>query len=56
VEEVGSDLAAALGDGCDPVAASRLAHPEVRAALAAAGHVQRLDPAGQRQAEFAWES
>src|SRR4051794_9758710 len=55
VEEDGSDLAAALWDGCDAVAASRLAYPEVRAALAAAGRVHRLDPAGQRQAEIAWE-
>lgn len=36
VEEVGSTLAADLWDGCDAALASRLAYPEVRAALAAA--------------------
>src|SRR4051794_26573555 len=55
VDEEGSDLAAALWDGCDAVAASRLAYAEVRAALAAAGRGGRLDPAGQRQAESAWQ-
>ncbi len=35
-EEPGSDLAAELWDGCDAALASRLAYPEVRAALAAA--------------------
>lgn len=37
VEEPGSDIAAALWDGCDAALASRLAYPEVCAALAAAG-------------------
>jgi predicted nucleic acid-binding protein len=55
VEEDGSDLAAALWDGCDAVVASRLGYPEVRAALAAAGRSRRLDPTGQRQAEAAWD-
>ncbi len=55
VEEDGSDLAAALWDGCDAAVASRLAYPEVRAALAAAGRLHRLDPAAQRRAETAWE-
>src|ERR1019366_8525049 len=36
VEEAGSELAAELWDGCDAAVASRLAYPEVRAALAAA--------------------
>jgi predicted nucleic acid-binding protein len=36
VEEPGSVLAAELWDGCDTAVASRLAYPEVRAALAAA--------------------
>jgi hypothetical protein len=36
VEEAGSQLAAELWDGCDAALASRLAYPEVRAALAAA--------------------
>lgn len=55
VEEDGSDLAAALWDGCDAAVASRLAYPEVCAALAAAGRVHRLDGAAQRGAEAAWE-
>lgn len=56
VEEDGSDLAAALWDGCDAVVSSRLAYPEVRAALAAARRAQRLDVADQNRAEAAWES
>ena len=55
VEEDGSDLAAALWDGCDAAISSRLAYPEVRAALAAAGRAHRLDPADQSRAEAAWE-
>lgn len=55
VEEDGSDLAAALWDGCDAAVSSRLAYPEVRAALAAAGRGHRLDRPGQRRAELAWE-
>jgi uncharacterized protein len=35
-EEPGSELAAELWDGCDAAISSRLAYPEVRAALAAA--------------------
>lgn len=55
VEEDGSDIAAALWDGCDAAVSSRLAYPEVRAALAAAGRDNRLDADAQRQAEQAWE-
>lgn len=55
VEEDGSDLAATLWDGCDAAVSSRLAYPEVRAALAAAGRAHRLDPADQARAEAAWE-
>lgn len=55
VEEDGSDLAAALWDGCDAAVSSRLAYPEVRAALAAAGRDHRLDPDDQGRAEAAWE-
>jgi uncharacterized protein len=55
VEETGSDLAAELWDGCDAAVSSRLAYPEVRAALAAAGRNHDLDPAGQTAAEDAWE-
>lgn len=55
VEEDGSELAAALWDGCDAAVSSRLAYPEVRAALAAAGRNHRLDAADQRHAEAEWE-
>jgi len=55
VEEAGSQLAAQLWDGCDTAVASRLAYPEVRAALAAAGRNHDLDEGGQAAAEQAWE-
>lgn len=55
VQEDSSDLAAALWDGCDAAVSSRLAYPEVRAALAAAGRDHRLDTEAQQQAEAAWE-
>lgn len=55
VEEDSSDLAAALWDGCDAAVSSRLAYPQVRAALAAAGGDHRLDTEARRQAEAAWE-
>jgi len=55
VEEDSSDLAAALWDGSDAVVSSRLAYPEVRSALAAAGRDHRLNPRAQSQAETAWE-
>jgi uncharacterized protein len=56
VEEDGSDLAAVLWDGCDAAVSSRLAYPEVRAALAAAGRADRLTSADQRRAEVAWDN
>jgi predicted nucleic acid-binding protein len=55
VEEEGSDVAAVLWDGCDAAVSSRLAYPEVRAALAAAGRAGRLDGDEQRRAEVRWE-
>ena len=55
IGEAGSDLAAALWDGCDAAVSSRLAYPEVRAALAAGGRAGRLDPGEQRHAESLWE-
>lgn len=55
-EEEGSDLAAQLWDACDAAVASRLAYPEVRAALAAAGRDHDLDPGQLADAEQAWES
>lgn len=54
VEETGSELAAQLWDGCDAAVASRLAYPEVRAALAAAGRNHDLDRGGLAAAELAW--
>lgn len=50
-EEEGSDLAAALWDGCDAAVSSRLAYPEVRAALAAAERAGRLDSTRRHRAE-----
>jgi predicted nucleic acid-binding protein len=56
VEEAGSDLAASLWDGCDAAVASRLAYPEVCAALAAAGRNHDLDQQDVDQAGQAWDS
>jgi predicted nucleic acid-binding protein len=53
VDEQGSDLAADLWDNCDAALASRLAYPEVRAALAAAG--RNLSTSDLETAEQAWE-
>ena len=55
VDEDGSDLAAELWDGCDAALASRLAYPEVRAALAAACRNHDLSEADLDTAEQAWE-
>lgn len=55
IEEEGSDIAAALWDGCDAAVCSRIGYPEVRAALAAAGRDHRLEVEAQQQAERAWE-
>lgn len=55
VEEEGSDLGAALWDGADAVVSSRLAYPEVRAALAAAGRDRRLEVEELERAGLAWE-
>jgi predicted nucleic acid-binding protein len=54
-EEAGSDLAAQLWDGCDAAVASRLAYPEVRAALAAAARNHDLAEADLDDAERAWD-
>jgi uncharacterized protein len=54
-EEPGSDLAAQLWDGCDAAVASRLAYPEVRAALAAAARNHDLSEDELDLAEQAWE-
>jgi len=55
VAEQGSDLVAALWDGADLVATSRLADAEVRAVLAAGQRTGRLEPAQARAALAAWE-
>lgn len=55
VEEDDSDIAAALWDGCDAAVSSRLAYPEVCAALAAAGRAYRLGVKEQHQAQVMWE-
>jgi hypothetical protein len=55
VEEDGTDLAAELWDGCDAALASRLAYPEVRAALAAACRNHDLSEQDLDTAEQAWE-
>jgi predicted nucleic acid-binding protein len=55
VEEPGTELAVALWDGCDAAVSSRLAYPEVRAALAGAHRNHDLDRDGLEQAEESWE-
>ncbi len=55
IEEVGSDLAVRLWDGCDAALSSRLAYPEVRAALAAAVRDHSLDDRAFEIAEQTWE-
>jgi hypothetical protein len=55
VDEEGSDLAAELWDACDAALASRLAYPEVRAALAAACRNHDLTEQDLDTAEQAWE-
>jgi predicted nucleic acid-binding protein len=54
-EEAGSELAAELWDGCDAAVASRLAYPEVRAALAAAARNHDLGDNDLDVAEQAWD-
>ncbi len=55
VEEDGSELVSQLWDGCDAALSSRLAYPEVCAALAAAGRSRALTRAGVRAALESWE-
>jgi uncharacterized protein len=55
VDEPGSDDAALLWDGADAVITSRVAHPEVRAALAAAHRDGRLDEEDHLAAKAEWE-
>jgi uncharacterized protein len=56
VEEAGSGLAAELWDGSDAAVASRLAYPEVRAALAAAARNHDLEDDDLDSAEQAWDN
>ncbi len=55
VDERGTELADALWNGCDAALSSRLAYPEVRAALAASHRNSELDEDGLRTAESTWE-
>jgi uncharacterized protein len=55
VDEEGSNLAADPWDNCDAALASRLAYPEVRAALAAAGRNHELSTTDLDIVEQAWE-
>lgn len=53
--ESGSDVADVLWDGCDAAVSSRLAYPEVRAALAAADRNHDLTRPQLRAAERDWD-
>ena len=55
VEEIGTDLAVELWDGCDAAVSSRLAYPEVRAALAASRRNKDLTARELADAEQAWD-
>jgi predicted nucleic acid-binding protein len=55
VEEVGTDLAVELWDGCDAALSSRLAYPEVRAGLAASRRNNELTSRQFAEAERSWE-
>ncbi len=55
VDEPGTDLTSELWDGCDAALSSRLAYPEVRAALAASARNSDLTEDQLRSAEAAWE-
>lgn len=53
--EAGSDLANEVWDGCDAAVSSRLAYPEVRAALATAERNKTITSRECDEAEAAWE-
>jgi uncharacterized protein len=55
LDEVGSDIAAALWNACDVALSSRLAHPEVLAVLAAAGRSHDLTKSEVSAAASDWE-
>jgi uncharacterized protein len=54
VDEQGSEDVAQLWDGADSVLTSRVAHPEVRAALAAAHRDARLDVTAYQRTKADW--
>jgi len=56
VDETGSDVAAELWNACDAALSSRLAYPEVCAALAAAGRNHDLTKSGASAAAVEWET
>jgi uncharacterized protein len=56
VEEDGTELAIELWDGCDAPVSSRLAYPEVRAALAAAARGGRIEAGDLDELEREWET
>jgi uncharacterized protein len=56
VEEDGSHDVAMLWDGADAVVTSRVAHPEVRAALAAAHRDHRLADTDHTAAKQSWRA
>ena len=55
VTEPGSDVVAALWDGCDAAVSSRLDYPEVCAALAAAGRNRDLEEDALASCRQHWE-
>jgi len=55
VDEPGTDLAVDLWDGCDAALSSRLAYPEVCAALAAAERNRDLSVSEAQGASAAWD-
>jgi predicted nucleic acid-binding protein len=54
IDEHGSDDAALLWDGADEVITSRISSPEVRAALATARRIGRLDDRDHRRTRTDW--
>jgi predicted nucleic acid-binding protein len=55
LDEAGSDVAASLWNGCDAAISSRLAYPEVCAALAAAGRNHDLTEAEASAVAAEWD-
>ncbi len=55
LDETGSDVAAAVWNACDAALSSRLAYPEVCAALAAAGRNRDLTESEASAAADEWE-